>query len=313
MTSWRALLRSTPEPATDYASAEAKFAALQARDGDDVRGVCRTSLLTHGARTPRVYVLLHGLSNCPRQYVEFAPLLFDRGANVLIPRLPRHGNVDMSGSELATLTPDELCRYGDALIDVACGLGETVIVMGLSGGGVLASWIAQVRSDVDRVVMVAPSFGVLPHIPVVNEPFNNAAIWLVETLPNRMIARTPETQGPPHSYRNFASHGVTAMLRQGQAVLKGARRRKPAARSVLAVLNENDRGVNNELSETLVRRWRKRASSAVKTYTFARHLNLIHDVVDPTQPKQQTAYVYPILLDLLTGDWPVTVRLGLGE
>ena len=300
MTNWRTLLRSTPDPAGDYAAAEAKYATLQARDGDDIRGVCRTTLLTHGARMPRVYVLLHGLSNCPRQYVEFAPLLFEQGANVLIPRMPRHGNVDMSGRELAELMPEELCRFGDDVIDVACGLGESVIVLGLSGGGVLASWIAQVRSDVDRVVMVAPSFGVLPHIPVVNEPFNNAAIWLVETLPNRMIGRTADTQGPPHSYRNFASHGVTAMLRQGRAVLKGAKSQKIAAHSVLVVLNDNDDGVNNALSETLIGRWRKRAPSAVKTYTFARDLNLIHDVVDPTQPKQQTVYVYPILLDLLT-------------
>src|SRR5215813_10580208 len=101
MWSTQALLRSTPEPATDYAAAEAKFAALHALDGKDIRGVCSSTLLTHGMRTPRAYVLLHGLSNCPRQYVEFAPLLHARGANVLIPRMPRHGGVDLSGRELA--------------------------------------------------------------------------------------------------------------------------------------------------------------------------------------------------------------------
>src|SRR5262249_19229734 len=91
MSSARALLRSVPDPAVDYAAAEAKFPALQDLDGKDVRGECCSTLLTHGARMPRVYVLLHGLSNCPRQFVKFAPLLFARGANVLAPRMPFHG------------------------------------------------------------------------------------------------------------------------------------------------------------------------------------------------------------------------------
>ena len=94
---------------------------------------------------PHAYLLLHGLSNCPRQYIRFAPLLFARGANVLVPRLPLHGGVDLSGRALAALTSEELCRFGDAVVDVACGLGERITVLGLSGGGVLAAWIAQVR------------------------------------------------------------------------------------------------------------------------------------------------------------------------
>jgi hypothetical protein len=143
---------------------------------------------------------------------------------------------------------------------------------------------------------------VLPHVPLVNEWVNEAAIWLVGALPNRMIARTSGTQGPPHSYRQFASHGVIAMLRQGRAVLNGARRAKPAAGSVLVALNENDDGVNNALSCTLVRRWRAHGADAVASYAFSRQLGLIHDVVDPTQPKQQTAVVYPILIDLVTAE-----------
>jgi alpha-beta hydrolase superfamily lysophospholipase len=302
MTSARDLLRSAPDPAADYADAEAKFAALQARDGDDVRGDCRSTLLTHGARTPRVYVLLHGLSNCPQQFVQFAPMLFERGANVLMPRIPRHGNVDLTGHELAKLTPEELCRFGDAVIDIARGLGEQVFVMGLSGGGVVASWIAQVRPDVERVVLVAPSFGVLPAARPLSVAVNGFGFWLFRALPNRMIPRAPGSQWPPHAYSAFASHGVTAMLQQARAVIYGASRRKPAARSEVVILNDDDSAVNNELTSRLIRRWQKRAPGAVSTYTFAKDLHLIHDVVDPTQPKQQTAYVYPILLHLLTGE-----------
>ncbi|HKB49226.1 MAG TPA: alpha/beta fold hydrolase [Ktedonobacterales bacterium] len=294
------LLRSTPQPAADYAAALEKLAVLQAGDGDDIQPVCRTTLLTHGARTPRVYVLLHGLSNCPQQFVEFAPLLFARGANVLIPRMPRHGGTDLSGRELARLTPEELCRCGDAIADVARGLGERVTVMGLSAGGVLAAWIAQVRGDVDRAVLVAPSFGVLPPLPILNGAVNRLALWLFATLPNRMVTRNTKSAGPQHAYRAFATHGVTAMVRQGQAVLAGARRAKPAARSVLAVLNDHDTAVNNTLTHQLIRRWRAHGAEDLATYTFGIEHRLIHDMVDPQQPEQQTALVYPILLDLLT-------------
>ncbi len=300
MTSARNLLRSAPDPAADYATAEAKFTALQAGDGADIREDCRSTLLTHGVRTPRVYVLLHGLSNCPKQFVQFAPLLFDRGANVLMPRIPRHGNVDLTGGELAKLTPDELCRFGDAVIDIARGLGDQIFVLGLSGGGVLASWLAQVRPDVERVVLVAPSFGVLPAARPLSVVVNGFAFWLFRALPSRMIPRAPGSQWPPHAYSGFASHGVTAMLQQARAVLYGAKRKRLAARSALVILNDHDRAVNNDLTRRLIRRWRQHAAGAVATYTFANDLLLIHDVVDPTQPKQQTAYVYPILLKLLT-------------
>jgi carboxylesterase len=296
------LLRSTPHPAPNYDVALEKLAVLQAGDGDDIQTVCRTTLHSHGVRTPRVFVLLHGFSNCPRQFVEFAPLLFAGGANVLIPRMPRHGSTDLSGRELARLMPEELCRFGDAVADVAQGLGERVTVMGLSGGGVLAAWIAQVRGDVDRAVLVAPSFGVLPPLPILNGAVNRFALWLFATLPNRMVTRSTKSAGPQHAYRAFATHGVTAMLRQGQAVLAGARCAKPAARSALVVLNDHDTAVNNALTRKLIRRWRARGAKGLATYTFGIEHRLIHDVVDPQQPEQQTALVYPILLDLLTGD-----------
>src|SRR5262249_40415935 len=136
-------------------------------------------------------------------------------------------------------------------------------------GGEHAAWIAQVRADVDRAVLISPSFGVLPHLPFVNERVNAAGTWLVSALPHYMASRPRATQGPPHSYRYFASHGVTAMLRQGRAVLKGAKRAKPAADSVLVIVNEND-GVNNVLSSVLVRRWRERGADAIATYAFPR-------------------------------------------
>ena len=56
-----------------------------------IRPECVSGLLEHGHPTERVFVLMHGLSNCPAQFSKLGRLLFERGHNVLIPRTPYHG------------------------------------------------------------------------------------------------------------------------------------------------------------------------------------------------------------------------------
>jgi len=80
-------LEPRPRPAHDYAEALLLVAALAPRTPGDRERV-RTELLTHGVRTPRVIVLFHGVTNCPAQFDSLGRLLYERGANVLIPRLP---------------------------------------------------------------------------------------------------------------------------------------------------------------------------------------------------------------------------------
>jgi len=54
------LLFSAPNPAADYDAALVRFALLRAQDGAEVNPVCRSTLLTHGEKTERVIVLVHG-------------------------------------------------------------------------------------------------------------------------------------------------------------------------------------------------------------------------------------------------------------
>ena len=83
-----------PDPAADYGEALRRVAAAEARDGPEISPECRTRLMTHGARTARAVVLLHGLTNCPEQFRALGERLYERGANVYIPRLPEHGLAD---------------------------------------------------------------------------------------------------------------------------------------------------------------------------------------------------------------------------
>src|SRR5689334_21949813 len=77
-------LESHPDPATDYAGALDRLAMLQALDDDAINPVCRSRGLLHGHKTDHAVLLLHGLTNCPRQWARFGTLLHEQGVNVLL-------------------------------------------------------------------------------------------------------------------------------------------------------------------------------------------------------------------------------------
>jgi alpha-beta hydrolase superfamily lysophospholipase len=111
-------LLSHPHPAAGYAEALERMAALLARDGPQVHPLGRTLFLTHGAAARRVVVWLHGYTDSPKQFARLAQMCFDRGWNVLAPRMPRHGLRDRMTTETARLTAAELARSADEAVDI---------------------------------------------------------------------------------------------------------------------------------------------------------------------------------------------------
>src|SRR5262249_33932386 len=117
----------------------------------------RSILMVHGDRTPRVFVLLHGFTDSPRQFESLGQRFFDGGDNVYIPRLPHHAEREGRVRALGRVTARELAAFGDSTVDIARGLGDTIIVVGLSAGGNIAGSLAQRRPDVFRAVLIAPA------------------------------------------------------------------------------------------------------------------------------------------------------------
>lgn len=111
-----------------------RLEALCARDTPEVNPLCHTTFLTHGRKTGRAIVFWHGYTNCPRQFHSLAKIFFERGYNVLIPRLPHHGLADRMTTALAKLAGDELIAQSDTAIDIACGLAEQVMCRHCGGG-----------------------------------------------------------------------------------------------------------------------------------------------------------------------------------
>jgi hypothetical protein len=68
-------LDSQPDPAASYEQAIARYQQLERAEQGIVNDASGSVLLTHGEKTRRVYVLIHGTTNSPHQWLEFGRIL----------------------------------------------------------------------------------------------------------------------------------------------------------------------------------------------------------------------------------------------
>ncbi len=293
--------RSRPRPATSYAEAVRRVVTLEAVEGPSVAPDGRTLLMTHGRRTGRVVLCFHGFTNGPRQFRALGERLFATGANVYIPRLPHHGLADRMTTDLARLTAEELIRFSDEQVDIARGLGDSVIVVGMSLGGIQAAWAAQMRADVARAVVISPVFG----LALVPRPLTPLLVNFWLRTPSQFPWWDPRVgaalPGPRNVYPRYSTRGLAEMLREARAVAALAHAHAPAAGSVAVVTLAGDLAVDDRAVARVVRDWRARAGGRVETYVFPRGLGLGHDIIDPEQPYARVAVVYPVLEKLIAG------------
>jgi len=291
-------LRSHPFPAANYRSALDQVARRQVADDRVVAPGGRTVLLTHGERTPRVDVLLHGFTDSPSQFAELADSLFQRGDNVYVPRLPHHAERSGDARALAGMTAVQLRQTADSAVDVAAALGDTVVVVGLSVGGTMAAWMGQHRAEVRRVVMIAPAFEA-GRVPSRLEGF---LINLTERLPNVTRRSAPDTARPDRN-PGFATHALAEVLRLGKAVEKDADRAPPKAAEFTFMLNDLDRTVSASGSLKVAKEWDTHGAQ-VSVYAFPAFLGLPHNVLDGREPGGQPALVLPSVIALTEGKSP---------
>ena len=289
-------LRSHPFPAADYSSAVNLVARRQLADDRVAAPIGRTVLLTHGARTPRVDILLHGFTDSPNQFAELADSLFRDGDNVYVPRLPHHAERSGDARALAGLTAVELRQTADSAVDVAAALGDTVVVVGLSVGGTMAAWMGQHRHEVRRVVMIAPAFEAA-RVPSRLEGF---LINLTERLPNVTRQSAPDTARPDRN-PGFATHALAEVLRLGKAVQKSAQRKPPKAVEFTFLLNDRDRTVKTSTAMHLAKDWEAHGAR-VSVYAFPASLGLPHNVLDGREPSGQPQLVLPSVIALSHGE-----------
>ena len=296
-------LEASPAPTTSHEEAVERFEQVTAGEADlNVFEPCESRLLTHGERTEVAVVLFHGLTNCPRQFVEFGTQLFEAGANVVILRAPEHGIANDDGTAIGgvenvnSLTSAALRDYADDSVDIATGLGEEVRVLGLSMGGVVAAWTAQERADTDRVVAVAPAM-TIPFVPAsLTHVFRN----VFRKLPDVSL---PSSGTPPdHAYAGETTKGLDATFTMAADLADEAYGSSPAASDVIVVLNPDDDQVDPVHLAGFAGAWASHGGP-VSLYRLPA-AGLPHDVVDVGQPAGDPEFVYPILAALLDGERP---------
>ena len=297
-------LVSHATPARGYADAISRVIRQQEFDDRVVAPGGRSVLLTHGGRTARTVILLHGFTNSPRQYEHFAARLYAAGDNVYIPRLPHHAERNGTAASLADLTAEELRRCADSAVDVADGLGDSVIVAGVSSGGTIVAWIAQNRPDIHRAVIVAPVLEIARVPSFLAAPLMNLAL----RVPNVTLTEPPDRLRPDRKL-GVSSRAVAELLRFGTAVRRAATRIPPLTRNIAFMMNANDHTVKTSPAVELARRWSQDGASVV-VYQFPRSLGLPHDIAEDSRPNANPAVVYPALEALIHGERPPPVLSG---
>ena len=283
-----------------YAEAIEIAKGLQDLDGPNVNPVCHTRLYTHGEQTERALVLLHGFTNCPRQFDDVGKDFFARGWNVLIPRYPRHGYTNRLNTSIAELRADQLVAVANRSLEAGFGLGARLSVAGLSLGAALAGYMAQTREGIERTVMIAPMFGLKP-IP---GPVLSAASRLAYALPNFYIwwnSQLKDRIGPPHGYPRFSTHAYAALFEVGRRLFSGARRAAPKSDPITVITNAAEPRLDNRFTYQLIDLWRQ-LGAQVETFEFPRSEGLPHDLVDPvSNPSSVTDASYPVLKRFIEG------------
>jgi carboxylesterase len=279
-------LATRGQPASSSEEAMARATALTAADGPEINPVCRSRVLSPGERTERSVVLLHGYTNCPQQFDTIAQAYADAGYSVVVPRLPGHGASDRLTKALSDVHPDDLVRTADLAVDIAAGLGDEVTVVGLSGGGTLAGWLATERDDVTRAVLIAPLVipKVLPESTVAplarfSQLATDVYLWWDSEKRERLA-------DPPYAYPRYSVRSLGAFLSIGRETQTTAPRRDTSLERLVVITNENDGAVSNvgvaALERHLERLLRLNQPSVDHfDYVFPESAGYKHDLVDP--------------------------------
>lgn len=292
------MIQPRSDPAVSFPSAVARIQHLQTQDDDTIHPLSQTKFWSHGEKTPRAILYLHGYTDSTQQFTPFGELLYKQGYNVFAPRLPYHGYKDRLTTDHSQLTASQLVEWTNAMTDIAVGLGDALTVIGLSLGGVLATWVAQHRADVDRVLIVAAALGT----SVIPERLTLPAARLFKRLPNFFVWWDPRVRaqaGFEYTYPRFSTRTLAQAFLLGGELLQQAREHPPAARTVWVITNANDFAVSNARCDSFAAAWRRHNTNQIHTFQFPRELGIPHDIMDPADPGVKPEIVFPRLLEIV--------------
>jgi pimeloyl-ACP methyl ester carboxylesterase len=292
--------KSTPSPAATFDEALAKFETLRREDSlHPLRPEGASRLFHHEHKTERVFVLLHGLTNCPEQFVPLAKILHAKGANVVLPRARLAGFADRLNNDQGHQTAQDLIDQATVGLDIAGGLGDRITLIGLSGSAVAVGWMAQNREGIDDVMLISPFFGMYGVKPSVID----ATAATLSKLPNFYqwwdASKKDNLPGPLYAYPRFGTHCMADTIQLSRDVRTNLGSRPLFAKRLIFLTTASDRGANNQLTNEIASQLKAREGEKVITYEFPEFLGIPHDMIDPAQPGAKTDLSYSKILELV--------------
>ncbi len=140
---------------------EAYLAESESRRGD-IRRHCEKKIIWHNHRHERrdlAVVYIHGFSASRRETWPLCDRLAEAlKANLFYTRLSGHGR---DGDALACATVDEWLADGLEAVAIGRRLGRQVVLVAMSTGATLATWLAtqpSVATHLDSLVLLSPNF-----------------------------------------------------------------------------------------------------------------------------------------------------------
>jgi carboxylesterase len=295
---------SQPVSMNTFMEAVEKIKAMQSRETNTpgFNPQLNTIFLSHGKKTKRAILWLHGYTSATLQFKHLADLCFKKGYNVLVPCMPHHGLKDRLTSEICKITAKEQKQFVDSMVDIMHGLGNEVVVGGLSMGGTMTAWVAQKHPDVDTAIIIAAAFG----YKVIPTHLTRIATLALLALPNMRRwwdnEKKDTLQDLWYSYPHGYTHSLVQLLDLSHQVLGFAKHNPPAAKKVWVVMNDHDEAVDNRMLHKLVDTWHNSSAKNISTYHFPDSLGLDHDCISVEHPKNNPKYVYPILMKMVEGE-----------
>jgi esterase/lipase len=270
---------SHPHPATTYAEAVARISAHRKADSPDV--AYPQIFMGQGSRTTTSVVLFHGFTNAPRQMELLAQAYARKGYNVYVPRMPHHGLADRMTGDLANANRRELVAWTDDAIDIGAGLGDHVVVSGLSAGATLSAWAAKNRTEVSEAVLVAP----LIQPSLIPEWTTKPIYQLTPALPPIWVWWNPvkkeEQKAPEMAYPRYALRSLGDFLALADGISRGQSQRRGAMTRVVVIINEADMAVRNDIAVDVLERHLRPLSRDWTVHAISADRAWKHDLIDP--------------------------------
>lgn len=274
-------LGSHREPAGSYAEAVKRISKVQAAENKlDLIPEGKSSALLTGSRETTAVVVFHGYTSVPRQFRLIAEAYRAQGYNVWVPRLPYHGESDKMTRDFSKITESVARDFADRNVDIAQGLGDNVVVIGLSGGGSLGVWSAIERTDVDQAVLISPVLHPLGLPEWADRPVARA----LRVSPIDIYRwwdpqkKADNTEG--YNYPRLSLGGLAALLSlthfaENEVATNGRR----AATETLLIRNDGDQRLDSAYNERFVRK--VVAPESLHIYRIPASAGLLHNFISP--------------------------------